>query len=82
MQGEIINIAVVVLTALSFGLFFIRLGQTPIVGYILAGVALGPSCFHFIKSKEAVQLLSELGIMFLLFAIGLNLSFEKVKKIF
>lgn len=81
MQGEIINIAVVVLTALSFGLFFIRLGQTPIVGYILAGVALGPSCFHFIKSKEAVQLLSELGIMFLLFAIGLNLSFEKVKKI-
>jgi len=81
MSGTIFDIAIVVLTALAFGLAFIRLGQTPIVGYIIAGVALGPSCLHYIESKESIQLLSELGIMFLLFAIGLNLSFEKVKNI-
>ena len=81
MNEAIINIAGVILSALALGLFFIRLGQTPIVGYIFAGIILGPSCFHFICNKEAIQLLSEFGVMFLLFAVGLNLSVEKIKTI-
>lgn len=81
MNGEIVDIATVVLTALGLGLVFIRMGQPPIVGYIITGVILGPSCMKLIHDRDSIQILSELGIIFLLFAIGLNLSFEKVKHI-
>ena len=81
MNEAIVNIAGIILSALACGLLFIRIGQTPIVGYIFAGIILGPSCFHFIENKEAIQLLSEFGVMFLLFAVGLNLPVEKIKRI-
>lgn len=81
MNTLIVETAVIVLTALAFGLFFIRMGQTPIVGYILAGVILGPSGLHLMQDKGTIQLLSEFGIMFLLFAIGLNLSINTVQRI-
>jgi CPA2 family monovalent cation:H+ antiporter-2 len=63
------------------GLLLSSFGYSPILGYIIAGVLLGPSCLQFIVDRDEVAVFSEMGILFLLFAIGLGLSFEKVKNI-
>jgi CPA2 family monovalent cation:H+ antiporter-2 len=77
----ITKLASVLLCATVTGLTFSSLGHAPVLGYIIAGVLLGPSGFKFIINRETVALFSEMGILFLLFAIGLGLSFEKIKNI-
>lgn len=79
MDWTIAQIASVVLCAMSSGLLLSSFGHSPVLGYIIAGIVLGPSCLKFITDREIVGVFSEMGIIFLLFAIGLGLSFEKVK---
>ncbi|MDR0753623.1 MAG: cation:proton antiporter, partial [Holosporaceae bacterium] len=81
MNWTITKIASVVLCAMGTGLALSSLGHSPVLGYIIAGILLGPSGFQFIIDREAVGLFSEMGILFLLFVIGLNLSFEKIRNI-
>ncbi len=71
---------------------FYRLKISPILGYILCGILLGPyflgalaKDYEFlriitIKDKKTIATMADLGVMFLLFAIGLELSFERLKK--
>lgn len=79
MNWTIARIASVVLCAMGSGLILSSFGHSPVLGYIIAGIALGPSCLKFITDREVVTLFSEMGILFLLFTIGLGLSFEKIK---
>lgn len=81
MSWTITKIASVVLCAMGSGLVFSCFGYTPVLGYIIAGLLLGPSVTGVITDKEAIETCSEIGIIFLLFVIGLGLSFEKVKNI-
>jgi len=53
-----------------------RLGQSPILGYLLAGAIVGPLLFN----TEAVNQASELGVALLLFSIGLEFSFKQLMK--
>ncbi|MEK1925862.1 MAG: cation:proton antiporter, partial [Rhizobium giardinii] len=62
--------------AALLGLGFLRLRQPPLVGFILAGVALGPTGFGFISSSGNVTLLAEMGVVVLLFFIGMELSIK------
>ena len=79
MNWTIAQIASVVLCAMGSGLVLSSFGHSLVLGYIIAGIVLGPSCLKFITDREIVGVFSEMGILFLLFAIGLGLSFEKVK---
>lgn len=79
MNWTIAQIASVVLCAMGSGVVLSSMGHSPILGYIIAGVLLGPSCLQFITDRECVAVFSEMGILFLMFAIGLGLSLEKVK---
>ncbi|MDR2157967.1 MAG: cation:proton antiporter [Holosporaceae bacterium] len=81
MDWTVAKIASVVLCAVGTGLSFSSLGHSPVLGYIISGILLGPSGFQFIIDREAVGLFSEMGILLLLFAIGLNLSFERIRNI-
>ena len=74
-QG-LISIAIVVAVAAILGLGFLRLRQPPLVGFILAGVALGPTGFGFISNNANVTLLAEMGVVVLLFFIGMELSIK------
>jgi CPA2 family monovalent cation:H+ antiporter-2 len=47
----------------------------------LAGVILGPSLFGFIENRESVMALAELGVLMLLFVIGMELSLRSFVKI-
>ncbi|MGI9503890.1 MAG: monovalent cation:proton antiporter-2 (CPA2) family protein, partial [Geminicoccaceae bacterium] len=52
---------------------------SPILGYLAVGVAAGPSGLGLVEKVEEVRAFAELGVIFLLFAVGLELSFERLK---
>jgi len=65
-------------------LVFQRLKLPAILGFLLAGIIAGPHAFNLISSRHEVELLSEIGIIFLLFVIGIELSLKglaSIKKI-
>lgn len=79
MDWNITQIASVILCATFGGLTLSAMGHSPIIGYIIVGTLMGPSCFCVINNSQSVHLFSEMGILFLLFAVGLNLSFDKLR---
>ncbi len=80
-HSEITFIALVVVVALLCGMAMARLKLPALVGYILAGVVLGPSGFGLVEDRERINLLAELGVLMLLFLIGMELSLHAIKKV-
>jgi len=78
---ELTEIAIVVTVALGCGLILSRLRQPAIVGYILAGVVLGPSVLGFVTDRDQINFLAELGVLLLLFAIGMELDIRDFKPV-
>jgi monovalent cation:proton antiporter-2 (CPA2) family protein len=73
-QGSLLVQAIVLLAALVVGVALLkRFGLSPVLGYIAAGAAVGPWGLGLIDDVEAVRSLAELGIVLLLFLIGLEL---------
>jgi Kef-type K+ transport system membrane component KefB len=58
-----------------------RLGQPGIVGEILAGALVGPSVLGWISPNETLKALSDLGVMFLLFGVGLEVKASELLKV-
>ena len=58
-----------------------RLGLMPIVGFLLAGVLAGPSVLGVIRDPALISAASEIGVMLLLFAIGIEFSLERLARI-
>lgn len=58
---------------------FKQLKLSPALGYLIAGAAIGPFGFGVLTSTETTKSIAELGVVFLLFAIGLELTFDKLK---
>lgn len=56
-----------------------RLHASPILGYLLAGLLIGPFGFGFIQNTPTTTFLADLGVVFLLFAIGLELPLERLR---
>ncbi len=74
-----IGLIIIIATVLGFILKFVR--QPLITAYILAGVLIGPFGLSLIKDYENIKILSELGIAFLLFMVGLELNAKKIKDV-
>ncbi len=55
-----------------------RLGLDSIVGYLLAGIAIGPFTPGYVAERQTLGNLAELGLIFLLFSIGLRFSFREL----
>ena len=55
-----------------------KIGQSPIVGYLVAGVLIGPHALGLIEESETTHLLAELGVVFLLFDIGLHFTLSSI----
>ena len=56
-----------------------RVRVSPVLGYLLAGLLIGPSGLGLISEVEEVRAVAELGVVFLLFVIGLELSVERLR---
>ncbi len=80
-QEELIPLAIVALVALLCGLVLARLRQPPVVGYIIAGIVLGPSFLGLVENEQNVALLAELGVLMLLFVVGMELSLRAFRRV-
>ena len=58
-----------------------RLKLPGVVGEIVAGCALGPSALGWIQPSEALDLLAEIGVVLLLFSVGLETKLEEMKRV-
>ncbi len=76
--GLIITFAGGLSAALVFGYVTHRLGLSPIVGYLLAGVALGPHTPGFMANPELAEQLAEVGVILLMFGVGLQFHAEEL----
>jgi CPA2 family monovalent cation:H+ antiporter-2 len=63
------------------GAVAVRLRQSAVVGYILAGVAIGPQTPGFVADMEVVNALADLGVIFLMFSIGISISFHEIRRV-
>ncbi len=77
----ILNVAIAVTAALIGGLIAHRLHQSVIVGYLLAGVALGPFTPGFVGDREQIAALAEIGVVFLMFALGIEFSLKDLSRV-
>ncbi len=76
------DLAIILISAGLFTIISKALKQPLILGYIVAGFIVGPHLGLFgISSTESVEQWSEIGIIFLLFALGLEFSFKKLLKV-
>ncbi len=67
--------------SIVLSVLFKRLGQNPVLGFILSGFLLGPFVLGFIKPEdELIYAFSELGLFVLLFYLGIELSFKDFMK--
>ena len=62
--------------ALALGYVTHRLGLSPIVGYLLAGIAVGPHTPGFVANRELAEQLAEIGVVLLMFGVGLHFDFK------
>lgn len=76
------DIVVLLAASLMLGGLLSRFGQSPLVGYLLAGMLLGgPGSLHVVGSEGEIEAIAELGVALLLFSLGLEFSIERLKKL-
>jgi CPA2 family monovalent cation:H+ antiporter-2 len=77
----ILDLGMAVALALVGGAVAARLGQPPIVGYLAAGVVIGPFTPGFVGDQEEIARLAELGVVLLLFALGVEFSLHELRRV-
>ncbi|WP_254460726.1 YbaL family putative K(+) efflux transporter [Xanthomonas sacchari] len=74
-------IAVGLALAFLFGTLAHRLKLSPLVGYLVAGICVGPFTPGFVADQALANQLSELGVMLLMFGVGLHFSLEDLMEV-
>lgn len=77
------DLAVVMLVAGVAGWIFQRIGLSVVVGYLLAGIVIGPFTppFPLVQDTDRIQILANVGLIFLLFSIGMGLSVQRLRRL-
>ena len=77
----LLDVLVLLLAAMALGMVCERLKQSAIIGYLLAGTLLGPNALNLMPNHEAVAAIAELGVALLLFTIGLEFSWRRLRTV-
>ena len=77
------DLAVILISAGLVTLLFKWLKQPVVLGYIVAGILAGPSITQIptVTNIESIRIWADIGVIFLLFALGLDFSFKKLMKV-
>lgn len=78
MHELIHDIALCIIAAWALGVLAQFLHQPVILAYLVGGFAIGPAGFGLVEGQESVSIISELGLIFLLFMIGLEIDLKKI----
>ncbi|KAK8656702.1 hypothetical protein V6N13_098643 [Hibiscus sabdariffa] len=73
------DLIIVIVSATCGGIAFACAGQPVITGYLLAGSVIGPGGFSFVGEMVQVETVAQFGVIFLLFALGLEFSATKLR---
>ena len=79
--GILVTLALALIAATVGGAIAVRLGQSPILGYVIAGLIIGPYTAGPVAEPETIAALADIGLVFLLFAVGLELSFRDLLRV-
>ena len=74
----IATIVAALVLAFAFGTVAQRLRVPPLVGYLLAGVAVGPFTPGYVADQPLAAQLAEIGVILLMFGVGLHFSFKEL----
>jgi CPA2 family monovalent cation:H+ antiporter-2 len=72
------NLLIILASSLVVIALFQRLRLPPVLGYLCVGLMIGPTAFNWINESEDLPDLAELGVVFLLFSLGLEFSLSKM----
>lgn len=75
------EIVILLMVSVLMAYISYRLKLVPIVGFLVAGVIIGPHATALVKDLELVEILAEIGVILLLFTIGIEFSLEKLNRI-
>ena len=75
-SGFLVNLSVSLVLALLLGVFAQRLRLSPIIGYLLAGIVLGPHTPGFVADPKMAHDFAEVGVILLMFGVGLHFNFN------
>lgn len=75
------EVLLLLLVALGNAWLFSWLRMSPIIGYLVSGMIVGPYGLHLMHSHQQVEVMAELGVILLLFTIGLEFSFSRIIKL-
>lgn len=78
---SMLNLLILLGVALLLGIGAERLGQSSIVGYLLAGTLLGPNVLGWITNQQEIFNIAEIGVSLLLFTIGLEFSPQRLVRL-
>jgi len=73
------DVLIFLMAAVTVVPIFKRFNTSPILGYLAAGILVGPHGFAAIQDSQNAEILAEFGVVFLLFMIGLELSAESLR---
>lgn len=76
--GLVIELFLTLAIALVGGMIARRLGMPVLIGYILAGIVIGPQTPGLVAHADRVELLANLGVVFLMFALGVEFSLNEL----
>ncbi|NNL85036.1 MAG: hypothetical protein HKP27_05260, partial [Myxococcales bacterium] len=79
-SGLVAELLIVLAVAAAGVALFERLGLPAIAGFLVMGALLGPGALGVVDDPEGVRTLAELGVVFLLFEIGLELPIDRLKR--
>ena len=69
---------IILLSARLFAEIAVRLNSPSVMGELFAGIVIGPSLFGWIEPVEALKLMAEIGIILLLFEVGLGTDLKRL----
>lgn len=75
------NILGFLAAAIAVVFLFRRMKASPILGYLVAGILIGPYALGLVYDPKEVQFLGEIGVLFLLFTIGLELPLQRLQSL-
>ncbi len=79
--GYLGPVAALVVAAAVIGYLTARVRVVPIVGFLVAGVLLGPAQLGLVENSETVQAAADIGVILLLFTIGIEFSIERLAQV-
>jgi Kef-type K+ transport system membrane component KefB len=79
LKNPVLILAITLLIILFSPLLFRRFRIPGIIGLLIAGVIIGPGCFHIIESTNSFELLSKTGLLYIMFLAGLEIDMHEFR---